>query len=230
MCNSETLHYQGATTPCRSPGRTSFPSLGGTADGRLRFRSHRRQATNTCGAGHIGHPVRPHVPGFSCGSDRASHVPGEPSLCLCPALRPRQDRSHPAILGASARPPFRPRRRLLLECLSRLNHTAWALAVYAWQGGSLHHHARLASGCRPSSSGRACYPQGSGERFQSCLLHHSSSFPKLRGARSVTQSARMLPALPARACSPGGAVENSRALQCRDRRRTLRAVESRRDG
>ncbi len=41
------------------------------------------------------------------------------------------------------------------NCLSRLNHTAWALAVYASQGGLLHHHARLASGCRPSSTGRA---------------------------------------------------------------------------
>ena len=47
------------------------------------------------------------------GNDRASHVPGEPRLCLCPALRPRQDRSHQATLGAPARPPLRPRRRLL---------------------------------------------------------------------------------------------------------------------
>ncbi len=57
-------YYQDATTPCRSSRRTSFPSFGGTADGRLRFRSHRRQATNTCDAGHIDHPVCPHVPGF----------------------------------------------------------------------------------------------------------------------------------------------------------------------
>jgi hypothetical protein len=39
--------------------------------------------------------------------------------------------------------------------LSRLIHTAWVLAVYASQHGSPHHHARLASGCWPSSSGRA---------------------------------------------------------------------------
>ncbi len=32
-------YYQGATTPCRSSRRTSFPSFGGTADGRLRFAS-----------------------------------------------------------------------------------------------------------------------------------------------------------------------------------------------
>jgi len=39
--------------------------------------------------------------------------------------------------------------------LSRLNHTASALAVYASQAGSPRHHARLASGCWPDSSGRA---------------------------------------------------------------------------
>ena len=39
--------------------------------------------------------------------------------------------------------------------LSRLNHTASALAVYAPQDGLLHHHARLASGHWPSSTGRA---------------------------------------------------------------------------
>ena len=75
-------------------------------------------------------------------------------LCLCPALRPRRDqRTRP--FGTSARPPLIPRRRPPRLELSRLNHTASALAVYASQDGSPHHHARLASGCRPSSTGRA---------------------------------------------------------------------------
>ena len=147
-------YYQGATTPCRSSRRASLPSLGGTAEGRLRLASAGGKRQTPVDRDALITRV-PHTPGVSCGNDRVSHVPGEPPLCLCPALRPRQDRSHQAIHGASARPPFRPRRRLLLECLSRLNHTAWALAVYASQGGSLHHHARLASGCQPSSTGRA---------------------------------------------------------------------------
>ena len=54
--------------------------------------------------------------------------------------------------------------------LSRLNHTASALAVYASQDGSPHHHARLASGCRPGSTGRAFHPQGSDERFQTHVM------------------------------------------------------------
>ena len=39
--------------------------------------------------------------------------------------------------------------------LSRLNHTASALAVYASQAGLPRRHARLASGCWPDSPGRA---------------------------------------------------------------------------
>ncbi len=56
---------------------------------------------------------------------------------------------------ASARPPQCPRRRLPRYILSRLNHTASALAVYASQAGSPRHHARLASGCWLNSPGRA---------------------------------------------------------------------------
>ena len=182
---------QGATTPCRSPGRTSFPSLGGTADGRLRFRRHRRQATNACGAAHIGHPVGPRVPGFSCGNDRGLPrswgtliVPMPCSATPAGPITPGHSRC------AGAAPVQTTTKAPAGLSLKAQSHTAWALAVYASQNGSLHHHARLASGCRPGSTGRACCPQGSGERFQSCLLHRSSSFPKLRGARSVTLSAR----------------------------------------
>ena len=38
--------------------------------------------------------------------------------------------------------------------ISRLNHTARSLAVYASQGGLPHRHARLASGWLASLSGR----------------------------------------------------------------------------
>ena len=55
--------------------------------------------------------------------------------------------------------------------LSTLNSIAFGLAVYASQCGLLQHHARLASSCWSSSTGRAFHPQGSVERFQSCRLH-----------------------------------------------------------
>lgn len=65
---------------------------------------------------------------FFRGDDRISYVPGEPLLCSCPALRPRQDqrvRPHrhantvPAL--TTAKTPTMP--------LSRFNHTASALAA-----------------------------------------------------------------------------------------------------
>jgi len=57
---------------------------------------------------------------------------------------------------AATRPPLTPRRRLpRAKILSRLNHMASALAVYASQRRLPERHARLASGCRPGSTGRA---------------------------------------------------------------------------
>ena len=72
-------------------------------------------------------------------------------------------------------------------CLSGLNHTAWALAVYASPRGSPHHDARLASGCWPSSTARALPARRVPSKGFSYNI--ASSFPKLRGARCVTESA-----------------------------------------
>ena len=119
---------QDATTPCRSFRRftlppwscSALPSFGGTADGRLRFRGHRRQTPVTRGSWVTR--IAPLFRGFvrkrflhTPALVVFSHVPGEPPLCRYSARRPRQDRSHQAILGASVRPPFKPRRRLLRE-------------------------------------------------------------------------------------------------------------------
>jgi len=56
--------------------------------------------------------------------------------------------------------PARTKTKAPTKPISGLNHTAWALAVYASQDRSLHHHARLASGCRPGSTGRDWLPAG----------------------------------------------------------------------
>ncbi len=53
---------------------------------------------------------------------------------------------------------------------SGLNHTTFDLAVYASQGESPHHHARLAYGCWSSFARRDSYPQDSNERFPSSRL------------------------------------------------------------
>ena len=76
----------------------------------------------------------PRVP-WPCSSTPAGSVtPGHRGV---PTRSPRADKSEDSH-----------------DDLSRLNRTAWALAVYASQGGSPLHHARLASGCWPSSAGR----------------------------------------------------------------------------
>lgn len=57
--------------------------------------------------------------------------------------------------------------------LSRLNHAACDLAVYASQPGSPRHHARLASAQWPTGTGRAGYLRGSSTRSfgLASLLH-----------------------------------------------------------
>src|SRR6266851_4649272 len=57
--------------------------------------------------------------------------------------------------------------------LSKLNCLALKLAVYASQGGSPHHHARLASRCWLRSPGQAWLPAGFRRKVSRCLLHLS---------------------------------------------------------
>ena len=170
-------YYQGATTPCRSSRRASLPSLGGTILCTLASLLSAWRATprawGFCSTLRLPHPD-------SGGNDRASHVPGEPS-CAYALLFDPGGTDAPGHRDAPTRPPCEPRRRLPRAiCLSGLNHTASALAVYASQPRLPGHHARLASGCRPALPGGIRYPQGSCERFQ--IATHpwqSPSFPKL---------------------------------------------------
>ena len=71
--------------------------------------------------------------------------------------------------------------------ISGLNRTAFDLAVYASQGWSPTHHARLASGCWSSSTGRDWLPAGF--HLKGFKLRLSSS-PELLGAMSVLFSTK----------------------------------------
>ena len=73
--------------------------------------------------------------------------------------------------GATAWPLVIEGQRLPRKVFRRSIAFAFGLAVYASQCRILQHHARLASSCWSSSTGRAFHPQGSVERFQSCRLH-----------------------------------------------------------
>ena len=71
--------------------------------------------------------------------------------------------------------------------LSTLNSMAFGLAVYASQCGLPTPHARLASSRWSDSTGRACHPQGSDERFPS-VVYISSSSPKLTWRNRIDRS------------------------------------------
>ncbi len=67
--------------------------------------------------------------------------------------------------------------------ISGLNDTARTLAVYASQGGSPLHHARLASGCRSALPGGIGYPLDS---YTKGFSLHGVPLPQaLPGARAI---------------------------------------------
>src|SRR5207245_333040 len=70
--------------------------------------------------------------------------------------------------------------------LSRLNHAACTLPVYASQGGSLRHHATLGSGWWPTSTGRGWVPAGLRRKVSEIAITSLSPFPGLPGALGAT--------------------------------------------
>ena len=97
----------------------------------------------------------------------------------------------PGPYGAPVRPSaFSTASAPAFTVLSRLNGTAHTSAVYASQGGSLHHHARLASGCGQLCRTGCFLLQGSNERFQQSI---ASSFPKLFLAQAKRTHLKPMP-------------------------------------
>ncbi len=177
-------YYQSVTTSCRPSRRTSLPSFGGTSVALVVFAPRRTSAPPRPG---VGHPVL--RPGYCRGDDRISQVPGEPqlSVCTCSIDSGRIACTRPlrccnVALGISkAKAPT--------IGLSKLNSMAFGLAVYASQDGLPRHHARLASGRWSGATGRAFHPQGSYERFQSCILTSHPPFPSLAWRKPVNSLA-----------------------------------------
>jgi hypothetical protein len=104
------------------------------------------------------------------GGGRASQVPGEPSCAYAMFSDPGRTNAAGHTLRQHGPRSFNDEGSLR-EVISGLNSTAWVLAVYASSVALLHHDARLASGCWPSSTRRGSNPQGSNERFPRCFLH-----------------------------------------------------------
>ena len=133
----------------------------------LRPPQPRTQAGDQPGVGQPG--LRPACNG---GGGRVSQVPGDPSCALALFFDPGGI-GHTRPSRRANTVPAADKSEDSHEELSRLNRTAWALAVYASQGGSPLHHARLASGCWPGSTGRDWLPAGfptKGFKFVAILL------------------------------------------------------------
>ena len=121
-----------------------------------------------------GLPDRP-LRGETTGSPK---VPGQP-LCSHALFSDPGGTPRPGHTASRCCLPLQLQRRLPASySLSGLNRTACSLAVYASQGGSPLHHARLASGCGPHFAGQDCFLRGYCEKFQ-CLIHFlfSQAFP-----------------------------------------------------
>lgn len=89
------------------------------------------------------------------------------------------------LAGTTKRqPPPKPKQRPPATPISELNHTASALAVYASQDGSLRRHARLAYH-GPATPTAGFDTRRVPRKVSEVLLHTSSSFPRLHGARFV---------------------------------------------
>jgi len=140
--------------PADRPALASFPSRGGTTATRL---SLPRAPGAFASAGQGCWPAS------LTGSLTWSRLglPGSWwTFVACPALWPRRERrACPVSFDA----PLLPSASLTASApaalmLSRLNHTAYSLAIYASQPGLPLHHARLASGWGLAFPGRARPP------------------------------------------------------------------------
>ena len=147
-------YYEGAMTSRRSSLRTSLLSLGGSSVALVSFAPKRTSAARLG----LGLLTR-WPPGIYRANGGISHVP-EQSQCTYALLYDPGRTSSSGYRDDSARPPVDSNPKAPSKFVSRLNHTASVLAVYASQDRLPHHHARLASGCRPGSAGWDWRPTG----------------------------------------------------------------------
>ena len=115
---------------------------------------------------HLYHSA-PNVPSATAWRRAAlacSQVPGRP-LRTCPALRPRRTADPRPLQDRRCGLPAFEQRRLRICTLSRLNHAACTLSVYASQPGSLPDHATRDSGWWPALTGQGFHLLGRVEGF-----------------------------------------------------------------
>ena len=181
-------YYQDATTPCRS-SRVSSLSL----DRRYRLCTCPSLPTGT-GAAPVGLVLLSRSPPApSSGNGRASHVPGRPS-CVFALLSDPGRTSASGHQRCSGTAPAGSKTRAPAKRISRLNHTASTLAVYASQRRLPDHRARLASGCWPGFAGWDWLPTGSLRKVSSS--EHYPPFPDFVARRTTLCAQGLVRLLP----------------------------------
>jgi hypothetical protein len=119
-----------------------------------------------------GSPYRP----LRDGNSELSQVPGRPTPTSALPSDPGGTSSTRPVQYAGTAPAICTTKAPTTIFLSRLNSTAFVVAVYASRWGSPHHRARLASGCWPNSTRRDCSPVGPHWKVSGRVL---SPFPRL---------------------------------------------------
>src|SRR6266481_5126787 len=171
-CSPASPVQRSAPTPDRPSRRASFPSRNGTVraldvrswGGRAR---HPRAWAVRPGA-HPGSLARRRsgLPG-SWGAPMCASPLFDPGELFTPGLLRRVDTAFRLPNDVGARGYY----------LSRLNHAACTLPVYASQRGSLRHHATLGSGWWPASAGRGWFPAGPRRKVSEITLTSLPPFP-----------------------------------------------------
>jgi hypothetical protein len=138
--------------------------------GRLRFRFRGRQPTNAFGPGRLFSRNSPH-PLARCGNDRISHVPGEPPLCLCPVLRPRQVRSHQTFTVRRRGPRSVQDEGSRIRSFGAQSHGFGTRCLRFAVTGYLVPTQDSLPAVGQTLTGGLRHPQGSFEGFLICLLH-----------------------------------------------------------
>ena len=173
-------------TSCRPSRRASLPSLGGTTQS-ARISPERGRALPQAGLLELVTRYLP--PGLRQWKRQDLLRSWGTPIVLLPCSPTPVGPTHQAMPCVGAAPAMSTAKAPAKQ-LSRLNHTASALAVYASQAGSPRHHARLASGCWPDSSGRAWLPAGFHRKVSQGILH---SILLSQVQRSARTSLIMLP-------------------------------------
>jgi hypothetical protein len=163
----------------RPSRRTSLPSCDPTRRCACRFAPD--------GPGHVtagqGFSSGPHCRTLSPGDGQEFPGSWGIQMCLCPALRPRQDRLARPYDGVGAAPALT-KTEAPTRMFSGLNHTALALAVYA-SSRTLLYTTQDSLPAVGHFTGRDWLPAGFRRKVSELLLTSLPPFPSFPGAMSV---------------------------------------------